>query len=331
MTEEIQNPNMEAATQLQYNFDVAGTGLTVLDRIYADGDLADEALGGSCGNVLLSLAMLHRNVVPVITIGDDDEGRRLVTEFVEAGAIVDHIHCKAGTRSPVIAQQLDTLSGMHGFSFVCPETEEALPLYEPIGECEVKSALHVLTQCSVFYADRLSAGILDAMKAAKLSGAVVFFEPSDIEHEEMFDQALELTSILKYSVDRLGDRLSEMENDCIRIVTHGSEGLEIRHDESAIWCSAVSAPSVLDTCGAGDMVSVGVIDWILSSGVNARNLDVTQLLQGVFAGQRLAAENCAFAGARGLFKQCGSAYAREVMRMSRPLLCRDQVAFGLLP
>ena len=129
MTKGIQKENMEIATQLQYRFDVAGTGLTVLDRIYTDGDLADEALGGSCGNVLLSLAMLHRNVVPVITIGDDDEGRRLVAEFVEAGAIVDHIYRKAGVRSPIIAQDVDTASGVHGFRLVCPDTYESLPQY----------------------------------------------------------------------------------------------------------------------------------------------------------------------------------------------------------
>ena len=92
------------------------------------------------------------------------------------------------------------------------------------------------------------------------------------------------------------------------------DGLEVHHDGSAVWCSAVSAPAILDTCGSGDMVSVGVIDWMLSSGVSAESLDVTYLLEGVLAGQRLAAENCAFAGARGLFKQCGPAYAREVLR-----------------
>ena len=54
--------------------DVAGTGFTVLDRVYADGDLADETLGGSCGNILVSLAMLHRRVAPVLALGDDDAG-----------------------------------------------------------------------------------------------------------------------------------------------------------------------------------------------------------------------------------------------------------------
>jgi len=309
----IQNENMGTATHLQYRFDVAGTGLTVLDRIYSDGDLTDEALGGSCGNVLVSLAMLHRNVVPLLTLGDDVEGGRLVAEFVQAGAVVDHIHLKSGARSPVIAQELDTASGYHDFSFVCPETSEELPRYVPIGENEVASALHVLTQCSVFYADRLSASILDAMKAARLSGAIVFFEPSDVDQGDLFAEALSLVSILKYSVDRLGEQLADLDNDCVRIVTHGAAGLEVRHDESTVWCSAIDAPSVLDTCGSGDMVSVGVIDWMLSSGIRAEDLSASALIEGIVAGQRLAAENCAFAGARGLFKHCGPNYAREVL------------------
>src|SRR4051794_11519102 len=85
--------------------DVVGTGLTVLDRIYADGDLAAEELGGSCGNVLVSLAMLHRQVAPLIALGWDDIGTRLVDEFVRAGADVRFIHRRWDLRSPVIAQE----------------------------------------------------------------------------------------------------------------------------------------------------------------------------------------------------------------------------------
>lgn len=301
----------------QYRFDVAGTGLTVLDRIYANGDLTDEALGGSCGNVLLSLAMLHRNVVPLLMLGNDDEGGRLVTEFAQAGAVVDHIHLKAGARSPVIAQELDTASGHHGFKFVCPKTSEEFPRYVPIGDSEVASAIHVLTQCNVFYADRLSSSILEAMKAARLSGAIVFFEPSHVDQDDLFLEALSIVSILKYSVDRLGDKLDDLRYDCVRIVTHGASGLEVRHDDSTVWCSAIDAPSVLDTCGSGDMVSVGMIDWMLTSGVRVEELNAWTLIDGIVAGQRLAAENCAFAGARGLFKRCGPNYAREVLRESK--------------
>jgi fructokinase len=295
--------------------DVVGTGFTVLDRIYADGDLADETLGGSCGNVLVSLAMLHRHVAPVLALGDDDAGERLVSEFARAGAMVGYITRHTGRSSPILSQQLDIGTGLHDFSFVCPETKEELPRYQPISEDELASALPVLTRCSVFYADRVSSGIVRAMRTAKDAGAIIYFEPSDVEEGSLFDEALGLATILKYSKDRLGERLADnVRTDCIRIVTHGAAGLEVRDRDGAYWCHAIEAPRVLDTCGSGDMVSVGVIDWMLTNGTARGWSRAAELLQGIVAGQRLAAENCAFAGARGLFKTRGADYARVVLR-----------------
>lgn len=305
---------------------VAGTGFTVLDRIYADGDFAGEALGGSCGNVLLSLAMLHRQVAPVLLLGDDDEGGRLVDEFVEAGAITDFISRRADLRSPVLAQTLDTGLGLHDFSFVCPETSEEFPRYQPIGDEEVSSARSMLAHCDVFYADRLSESILTAMRTAGAAGAVVFFEPSDIEHDELFDEALRIATILKFSEDRLGGLLADRLYDCIMIVTHGADGLEVRDGEVTIWCDAISAPEVLDTCGSGDMVSVGVIDWVLANGFGTARLTAGGLLGGIVAGQRLAAENCAYAGARGLFSKRGADYVRRILGADPELWSGDHAA-----
>lgn len=308
---------MATLESISYRVDVAGTGFTVLDRIYADGDLTDEALGGSCGNVLVSLAMLHRHVTPVLALGDDDEGGRLVEEFSRAGAAIQYISRRSDLRSPILAQELDTASGHHDFTFVCPDTNVDLPRYEPIGESEVAHAMPVFGRCSVFYTDRLSTSILEAMKAASVAGAVIFFEPSDIEENELFATALGMVSVLKYSEDRLGDRLAPLRTECIRIVTHGAAGLEVREDDDAVWCDAINAPKVLDTCGSGDMVSVGVIDWILTNKVGSARIKAADLLGGIVAGQRLAAENCAYAGARGLFKTRGPEYVRDVLTGGR--------------
>src|SRR3546814_10901210 len=65
---------------------VAGTGFTVLDRVYADGGFAGEALGGSCGNVLVSLAMLHRHVAPLLALGMDNTAERPVSDLSPAAA-----------------------------------------------------------------------------------------------------------------------------------------------------------------------------------------------------------------------------------------------------
>ncbi len=307
---------MRASLPPDRSFDVAGTGFTVLDRLYADGSLTDESLGGSCGNVLVSLAMLNRQVAPVLALGEDDEGERLICEFLQAGAEVRYIRLHANTRSPVLAQQLDTTSGHHNFSFVCPETRVDLPRYQPIGDAELASASSMLTRCSVFYTDRLSESIVQAMRTAWEGGATVFFEPSDVSDQRLFNEAIGMASILKYSVDRLGEELADLRHRCVRIVTHGATGLEIGDGEETVWCDAFKAPVVLDTCGSGDMVSVGVIDWMLSNKLRRERLTPADLVRGVVAGQRLAAANCGFAGARGLFRSLGAPHVRQILRYS---------------
>ncbi len=296
------------------SFDVVGTGFTVLDRIYADGDLAGEALGGSCGNVLLSLAMLQRQVAPVLLLGMDPTGERLVGEFRQAGADVRYINRRGDVRSPVLTQDLDTSSGRHSFSFVCRETQVRFPAYQPIRDDDVAAAEHALKACSVFYADRLSPAVLRAMGQARSAGAIVYFEPS-VDDDPLFDDALQLATILKYSSDRLGDEKREAiaQSGVISIVTHGAEGLEIRRKSSGLRCEAAPAGRVTDACGSGDMVSVGLIDWLLSHARGRRDLSPADVREGVRAGQRLAAANCAFAGARGLFHHRGAAHARRIL------------------
>src|SRR3546814_6245632 len=71
--------------------------------------------------------MLHRRVAPVLALGDDDAGGMLINEFVQAGATIQYITRRADLRSPVLAQELNTALGQHEFSFICPETREALP------------------------------------------------------------------------------------------------------------------------------------------------------------------------------------------------------------
>lgn len=295
--------------------DVVGTGFTVLDRLYADGQFASEALGGSCGNVLVSLAMLHRKVAPVLSLGFDEIGSRLIDEFRVAGANTQYICRHYGRRSPVLRQELDTSSGRHSFSFVCDETLEEYPRYEPIGRDEVRLAKDALVCCTVFYADRLSPTILEAMECAHSSGAIIYFEPS-IYDESLFSEALALTSILKYSSDRLGPMLDEpvAASTAIAIVTHGEDGLEVRHGRERLWSAAIPAKRVLDTCGSGDMVSVGLIDWLLTQSISAQtSLTLDHIRGGISAGQRLAAENCAFAGARGVFQHRDIEYLRSLL------------------
>lgn len=298
---------------------VMGTGLTVLDRIYtrSNGERASEELGGSCGNVLLSLAMLERAVAPVLSLGDDEVGCKLIDAFAAAGAETAFIERRPGARSPVIVEFLDELSGEHSFGFQCPETNEEFPRYEPIGNEEVRRALPSLEGCSVFYADRISETIVDAMEAASAAGVIVYFEPSSIhDNDDLSLRAVRASSVLKFSHDRIAPEEIRRTTGAatICIATFGAAGLEISQGSETMWCEADQADVVRDTCGSGDMVSVGIIDWLVqSSEARERKLRIEAIVDGVKAGQRLAAANCAFVGARGLFRERGAAYARSIL------------------
>lgn len=120
---------------------VAGTGLTAVDRIYADAHASpEEALGGSCGNVLLSLAMLGHPVFPVVNLGDDDHGRFLFDEFERAGCETRYVSIADTGSSPVIVQILDRASATHRFTSTCPHTSVHFPKWRSINHDHVYKA-----------------------------------------------------------------------------------------------------------------------------------------------------------------------------------------------
>ncbi|MER9351989.1 PfkB family carbohydrate kinase [Mesorhizobium sp. M0514] len=295
--------------------DVAGTGFAVLDRVYQSGTMTDEGLGGSCANVLWSLAMLDRHVVPILTLGADVIGENLVEEFRAAGAETRYIARRSGRLSPVLAQHLDTATGDHSFSSFCPDTSERFPHYSPIERRDVDEALTVVQSCAVFYADRITEAIVEAMEATANAGGIVFFEPSAIGDLSLFARALDVTSILKFASDRLGEELiPEVVNRGIfAIVTGGAAGLDVCYGERRVRCEAIPVDLVLDTCGSGDMVSVGLINRLLTCGFRANDLDFDDVVVGARAGQRLASANCSFVGARGIFRNLGPAAARRAL------------------
>jgi fructokinase len=296
--------------------EIIGTGLVVLDRIHVENDEpVVEELGGSCGNVLISLAMLGRSVAPLLRLGSDAVGGRLERELCAAGADTRLVSRRRDVNTPVIVQLLDLKSSNHRFSFNCPKSDEPLGSFESITIEELEPARSAIASCSIFYTDRLSATICDAMEIAAEGGAIIHFEPSGICEAEQFERALSLAHIFKYSIDRLPGVLAERARpDAFCIVTAGNSGLKVRHAGAVYRCEAHDAPAVRDTCGAGDMVTSALLDRIIEDHVRGpASLSIRTVLAGIRSGQRLAAANCAHIGARGIFRERGPAHARALL------------------
>lgn len=296
---------------------VMGTGFVVVDRVFSDGVERGAWVGGSCGNVLLSLAMLGHAVAPVIAIGDDLAGARILEEFRDAGASTEFIRRTSGRRSPVLVQINHHAAGGHDFVAISPETGLPLPKYAPIEAADFDLARAALSRCSVFYVDRLSPVILEAMRVVREAGGLVFFEPSEVRDDEEFARAGRLSTIVKASSERMDASVLQaaVGPEGFAVTTRGVEGLGLWHRGRETWYAATPAPAVADTSGAGDMLTVGIVDAILSGDSAAASglRDRSDFHDGIVAGQRLAAANCAFEGARGLFRELGAASARSIL------------------
>lgn len=294
---------------------IAGTGLTAVDRIYAsDLDRPFEALGGSCGNVLLSLALLGHSVAPMVSLGDDEQGRFLFEEFEKAGCETRYVFRRRDLGSPVIVEFVDITTATHTFTWTCPETERSFPRWSSIDDQHVRKASEILRTASVFYTDRVSPAIVDAMKAASRAGALVFFEPATAD-DPLFMEAVRSSSIIKLADGTVGSRVADddVPRGAVLIRTHGEVGLTVVSGRARHFSPSAVAPRLVDTCGAGDMVTTGLLDFILKRWLPGRQWSLDDFMQGVGVGQRLAALNCAFAGARGLFFAAGAAYVRDIL------------------
>lgn len=289
---------------------VAGMGFVALDRIYSpDRRRPIECLGGSCGNVLTSLSMLGHHVDPILALGDDQVGSFLVEELGRLGCRTQSV-VRTTSRSPVIVQHLDPKAALHRFSTTCPETKQRFSPFAAMAVATLNKLPFRFDDIGVFYVDRVSSAAVLAMEFARHAGAFVVFEPSESGEPELFARALQFSSVVKFSDDVVVSELdqSQMPPGTTVVRTQGARGLTVCGSGDERLFMSIAAPRLIDTCGAGDMVTVGLLDHLMQLG---DRIDHDAICEGVRRGQKLAAINCAFAGARGAFVALGATAIRE--------------------
>jgi fructokinase len=294
---------------------VAGAGLLALDVVMTEGAGA-EALtyaGGTCGNVLAILSFLHWRSTAIGFVGADDAGDRVLEDLDSVGVDAANLAQSTKHRTPIFVQRLrrdEQGHAVHRFSRNCPNCGQSFGSgHASAGAITTPIQGFACSQGpDVFFMDRLSKDILSLAASAKRQGAVVFYEPSVRADAGLWEVALSLADIVKYSADRfdsadLGGAIAHRSNDLWEIQTLGGQGLRYRRHlstevSSPEWSdlSAVPAPRVVDTCGAGDWCSAGLLFGLFDRQISFEH---EHFLDALRLGQALAAWACAFIGARG--------------------------------
>lgn len=297
---------------------VAGAGLLALDVIISEPGCPDALTfaGGTCGNVLSILSFLRWTATPIGFIGDDLAGKRVLADLATAGVQSAHLIQQPQCSTPIFIQRLEhdgSNRPKHSFADAtnCPRCGQALTgdLPTKVGITPIRK-FTAPEQIDVFFMDRLSDDILSLAESAHARGALVFYEPSAKEDMAFWQEdAFNLVDIVKYSADRFTtDELAPFLTRRSRcplweVQTKGARGLRYRkHGMHSIgtarWTmsAAIPATRVVDTCGAGDWCSAGLLHGLLTF---RKRRDSVSFANAVRFGQLLAAWACAFVGARG--------------------------------
>lgn len=290
-----------------------GTGLIALDLVIsANPHIPVRSwTGGTCGNVLSILSYLGWDAYPIARMNGDSASKRIRADMKRWGVHLDFAGCGPTTDTPIIIQRILRArdgSPKHRFSWSCPHCGSWLPGFKPITTKAVEGVAANLTNASLFFMDRLSRAAIMLAQQAAANGAVVVFEPSAKSNDKLLREAVKVAHIIKYSDQRFARIPGAMERGnatLLEVQTQGANGLRYRHRlgrTAPAWkqLDAFTAPQLVDTCGAGDWCTAGLVSTLAIGGHEGLvRAGASGLPAALRYGQILAAWNCGFEGARG--------------------------------
>lgn len=294
---------------------VIAAGLVALDVLHRRGGDRAAAFraGGTAGNVASILGALGWSAIATGPADDSAAFKVLLEDLHECGV---EYHATAAGAIPIIVQEFCERG--HSFSFDCPGCGRALPRFTR-SSIATQRVLNTRSQrADVFFADRLSADVIALAYAARSTGAFVVYEPSDENDAPWAAEMLAMASMVKFSSER-APRLSWLgdEGEYLKVHTLGADGLRWQWPKLGIadWqhMSAIRADRVVDTCGAGDWLSSGILFGLRECADEINWGTQRRTEQILRSAQQLAAWSCGFAGARGALYEQGPAVARSIL------------------
>jgi len=317
-----------------------GTGLMALDAVVSEGAAEPEQCytGGTCANVLLALQFLGWTVRPVCRLGIDEAAATIIADLDHWKVQRRNITQDAAGSTPVIVQRISRGAGgqaIHRFSWRCPSCGSRYPGYKPVLGSVAQRIAEKVERVEAFFFDRVSRGALILAQACADAGGVVVFEPSGVGNPALFAEAVEIAHVIKYSHERLPDipaELDESESIRLQIETLGEEGLRYRlrrgGRSASHWTTldAFSVDYVVDTAGAGDWCTAGIVSKVAKGGLSSFDaMSGEEVRKAIRYGQALGAWTCGFQGARGgMYAVSQRTFARQVRRILKGQESREE-------
>ncbi|WP_231938618.1 PfkB family carbohydrate kinase [Arthrobacter sp. B6] len=160
----------------------------------------------------------------------------------------------------------------------------------------------------MFFFDRLSLFALSIADTWAQQGTFVVFEPAGLGRPHLFERAVRVANLIKFSSERAPAFREHLRASPSTLVeTLGADGARLLVAGSHDWRHVAANPveNVVDSAGAGDWTTAGLIDELFANVVTAKTQDLAKALAH---GQILGAEACAW---KGVYPKESAEFDRE--------------------
>lgn len=275
---------------------VVSSGFTTIDIRMGDELIASP--GGTATNVARALTTLGWQSTMVGTVGSDPAAH-LIKQVLDADGVQnDDLVSDSSWLTPVLLQV--TGERQHVWGYHCPVCGARYAKHRPPAGDSAQALVNRLTVPDVFFFDRTSLFTLALAKAWSEAGSFVVFEPATLGRPHLFTQALDVADLVKFSAERRRSFDSLLDGASVtQVETLGIEGARFRMQGQREWRYApgLGTVDVIDTVGAGDWTTAGIIDslWSTRSEGGIR-VDEEGMTAALVQGQSLGAAACGWSG-----------------------------------
>lgn len=271
---------------------LVSSGYTTVD-VLTNGSLR-VAPGGTATNVARAVQSLNWQAAIVGTVGDDPPGRFLSEKLRAVGVDTQRLNNSALWTTPVLVQEAHR--GDHRWRFRCPICNTRFATHRPPPSSEVRDVTQAIAAPHVFFFDRASRYTVALAERWSQDGAFIVFEPSTLGVPGIFDEAVAIADLVKFSrqrSDAFNSRLRQYSGSMVE--TLGSAGVRYRAAGASSWVTIPSNPVVefVDSAGAGDWTTAGLLSCLVDERGDAQ---IGRLDEAIVEAQKLGARSCSWEG-----------------------------------
>lgn len=220
-----------------------------------------ECVGNTCGNVATILPYLGVKTYPIGHFDTSEQGLQIKSDLQRYGADVRFVEnsAKGGTTLLRCTHKRDKMTGEHTVSFRATSPGSRFPKRRFLRVRDEAPAFmeNLDFTPDVFFFDAAEAGLRYLAAELRKRGTFVYFEPESDADKNKFLKAIEVSDIVKFSHEKVGDTsFTSQYKDKLFIRTLGAEGLEFNLCGNG-WnrVAPIANDNVVDTEGAGDWTS----------------------------------------------------------------------------